>query len=134
MRIGEVAVKAGVHVQTVRFYERRGLLKKPPRLSSGYRDYPAETVRLVRFVKQSQGLGFTLNEIKALIRLRDHRPGNSIQVRAALQTKLRSIDERIHLLQAMRDELDSILRTCKCGDTDLTCPLVEVLGASAAAR
>lgn len=134
MRIGEVAAKAGVHVQTVRFYERRGLLKKPPRLPSGYRDYPAETIHLVRFVKQSQALGFTLNEIKALIRLRDYRPGNSTRVRAALQTKLRSIDERIHLLQAMRDELDSILRTCKCGDADLTCPLVEALGASAAAR
>lgn len=134
MRIGEVAARAGVHVQTVRFYERRGLLKKPPRLSSGYRDYPAEAVRVVRFVKQSQALGFTLNEIKALIRLRDHRPGNSTQVRAALQTKLRSIDERIHLLQTMRDELDLILRTCKCGDKDLSCPLVEALGVSAAAR
>src|SRR5688572_24174962 len=134
MRIGEVAAKAGVHVQTIRFYERRGLLKKPPRLSSGYRDYPADTARLVRFIKQSQALGFTLNEIKALIRLRDQRSGNSTQVRAALQTKLRSIDEKILHLQTTREELDSILRTCKCSDADLTCPLVQALGVSAAAK
>jgi MerR family transcriptional regulator, mercuric resistance operon regulatory protein len=54
MRIGEVAAQAGVNVQTIRFYERRGLLKKPRRLPSGYRDYPAEVVKLIRFIKRTQ--------------------------------------------------------------------------------
>ncbi len=68
MRIGEVAAEAGVNVQTIRFYERRGLLKEPRRLSSGYRDYPAEVVKVVRFIKWTQNQGFTLQEIERLLR------------------------------------------------------------------
>jgi DNA-binding transcriptional MerR regulator len=68
MLIGEVAAQAGVNVQTIRFDERRGLLKKPRRLPSGYRDYPAEVVKVVRFIKRTQKQGFTLEEIERLLR------------------------------------------------------------------
>ena len=64
MRIGEVARQAGVNVQTLRYYERRGLLREPARRSSGYREYPPHTVRLIRFIKRAQELGFTLAEIE----------------------------------------------------------------------
>lgn len=66
MRIGEVAARAGATVQTIRYYERRGIVPAPERLASGYREYPHNTVALVRFVKRAQGLGFTLREIEEL--------------------------------------------------------------------
>ena len=81
MQIGEVAAQAGVKTQTIRFYERRGLLKEPMRIASGYRAYPASVVRVVRFIKQSQELGYTLAEIKQLLALHDQN-GNAAQVRA----------------------------------------------------
>ena len=76
MRIGELAKQAEVNIQTIRFYERRGLLDKPKRLSSGYRHFPPEVVEQVRFIKRSQGLGFTLNEIKVLLKIRGRVPPN----------------------------------------------------------
>lgn len=76
LRAGEVAARAHVNVQTLRYYERRGLLPEPRRLPSGYRAYPAEAVRMVRFIKQAQALGFTLEEIRSLQRLTGDRPGN----------------------------------------------------------
>lgn len=63
LRTGEVAARAGVNVQTLRYYERRGLLKEPERRTSGYREYPADAVQLIRFIKRAQELGFTLSEI-----------------------------------------------------------------------
>jgi DNA-binding transcriptional MerR regulator len=71
LRIGEVAGRAGVNVQTLRFYERRGLLPEPPRRASGYREYAPESVRRVRFIKRAQELGFTLAEVEELLRLRE---------------------------------------------------------------
>jgi DNA-binding transcriptional MerR regulator len=69
LRVGEVAVRAGVHRETLRYYERRGLIPPPPRRISGYRAYPAETVERVRLIKWAQGLGFTLREIVELSRI-----------------------------------------------------------------
>ena len=71
MKVGQLAGAAGVSVQTIRFYERRGLLPVPPRLSSGYRDYPAEAVRTVLLIRQMQGLGFTLRELEHLFESHD---------------------------------------------------------------
>ena len=73
MRIGAAAERAGVNVQTLRYYERRGLLPRPPRRTSGYREFPDEAVRVVRFVKRAQDLGFTLDEIEELLRLRNDK-------------------------------------------------------------
>ncbi len=67
MQIGEMTERVGVNIQTIRFYERRELLRKPDRLPSGYRDYPEDALRRVRFIKSSQEVGFTLKEIKELI-------------------------------------------------------------------
>jgi DNA-binding transcriptional MerR regulator len=92
MQIGEVAAQAGVKAQTIRFYERRGLLKTPARTASGYRAYPPSVVQIVRFIKQSQELGYTLAEIKQLLALHD-RLGNAAQVRALATAKIDSITQ-----------------------------------------
>ncbi|MCI0659673.1 MAG: MerR family transcriptional regulator [Acidobacteria bacterium] len=95
MRIGEVAAQAGVNVQTIRFYERRGLLKKPQRLSSGYRDYPAEVVKVVSFIKRTQKQGFTLQEIEYLLGRLAARSLTAAEVRAGFEAKIQSLEEQI---------------------------------------
>lgn len=121
MRIGEVAALARVNVQTIRFYERRGLLRKPHRLPSGYRDYSPDAVRLIRFIKQAQGMGFTLNEIEPIVSLRETHTGSTKQIRAIAEAKIQSIDNRISRLQKMRDELSNLLKACGCGSGRSMC-------------
>jgi DNA-binding transcriptional MerR regulator len=108
MRIGEVAAQAGVHVQTIRFYERRGLLPQPQRLRSGYRDYPPEAVQFVRLIKQLQEHGFTLQEIAPLLRLQAARATQVQELRAHLQAKLDSLEIKIQALQETRDKLKTL--------------------------
>ena len=103
IRIGQVAERAGVNVQTLRYYERRGLLAKPRRLPSGYRTYSPEAVRVVRFIKNAQELGFTLHEIQELIRLREARPRSRAKVRAMALVKIEDVDEKTRRLWAIRD-------------------------------
>jgi DNA-binding transcriptional MerR regulator len=117
MRAGQLADAAGVSVQTIRFYERCGLIPAPPRLSSGYRDYPAEMVSKVLLIKQMQGLGFTLRELERFIRLLESDPDNPAERRKCVEAKLRSIDDQIQRLQAMRDELSARALTCQCCNT-----------------
>lgn len=127
MRIGEVATSANVNVQTLRFYEKRGLLRKPSRLASGYRAYTSEDVQVVRFIKQSQELGYTLGEIKQLLSLRAEPSGNSIKVRALAESKLHDIEEKIKRLQQMREDLRLLLESCDCGEIETRCPTLEAL-------
>ena len=121
LRVGEVAARAGVHRETLRYYERRGLIPAPPRRLSGYRAYPADTVERVRLIKWAQDLGFKLREIAELARIpRDHVRGRAARVRADAVVKMREIDEKIDQLQAMKRRLRAIT-LCRCsGD----CPIV----------
>jgi DNA-binding transcriptional MerR regulator len=115
MRSGQLAAATGVSVQTVRYYEKRGLLKQPVRhRSSGYRDYPAESVKVVRSIKHLQEVGFTLREIKEFISLLDRPHHNPEETRAVALTKIDTMDEQIRRLQAMRDELRILLKSCEC--------------------
>jgi DNA-binding transcriptional MerR regulator len=114
MRIGQLAEAAGVTVQTIRFYERLGLVPPAPRLQSGYRDYPAEALRTVLFIKQMQEVGFTLHELGHFIRLLETQPHNPAERRACVEAKLRSIEEQIERLRWMRNELNTRLLTCEC--------------------
>ncbi len=114
MRAGELANAAGVSAQAIRFYERRGLIPAAPRLSSGYRDYPAELVSTVLLIKQMQGLGFTLRELERFIRLLATEPHNQVERGECVEAKLHSIDEQIQRLQKARDELSARLLTCGC--------------------
>src|SRR5262245_55607140 len=102
MKIGEAADRGGVNLQTIRYYEREGLLPQPPRLPAGYRIYSEPTVKRVRFIKRAQELGFTLAEIRDLLSLRvDHERDRS-EVRAIAEAKVADIQEKIRTLSAMK--------------------------------
>jgi DNA-binding transcriptional MerR regulator len=133
LRTGELAARAGVNVQTLRYYERRGLLAAPGRRPSGQREYPEGAVGLVRTIKATQRLGFTLAEIQELFALSEHRRGaDELHRRAA--AKVAEIDARIGQLQRVRQALLAVLAAecdsltdCSCG---LGCPLpvLEITG------
>lgn len=127
MRIGDVATRAGVNTQTLRYYERRGILSEPKRSASGYREYPTDTVRLIRFIKRAQELGFTLTEIEELITLRQTTPKRRAKVRELAAAKMKDIDEKLARLQAMRSALYTLVEDCACGEGTLTCPILEAL-------
>lgn len=133
LRIGEVANRAEVNIQTLRYYERRGLLEAPRRTASGYREYPSEAVRLIRFIKRAQELGFTLNEIEELIALRDAKGRDRNGVRALAETKMRDIDTKMAQLQAMRSALLTLVESCACRGTP-SCPILEALDDTPAAN
>jgi DNA-binding transcriptional MerR regulator len=114
MKVGELAEATGVSVQTIRFYERRGLLPAPRRLQSGYRDYPAETARTVLRIKRMQEVGFTLRELGRFLRSLEAAPHNHTERRAYAEAKLRDIDAQIERLRVMQEELGRRLLTCEC--------------------
>jgi len=124
---GEVAARAGVNVQTLRYYERRGLLKEPDRRPSGYREYPPDAVQLIRFIKRAQELGFTLTEIEDLLRLRSDKTAGCSEVRAAAEAKIEDIDRRIRSLRAMRHALGVLVDSCKSDGSARECPILEAL-------
>lgn len=124
---GQVAARAGVNVETLRFYERRGLLKQPPRRPSGYRQYPPEVVRVVRFVKRAQALGFTLEEIAELLRLRDDRRSSCAEVRARAAAKIADVDGRLRSLRAMKRALEALVASCTRDASVRECPILEAL-------
>ena len=127
MRIGDVAARAGVNKQTLRYYERRGILVEPKRSRSGYREYPDDTVRLIRFIKRAQELGFTLAEIEELVMLRRTNRKQRSKVRELAAAKMRDIDQKLERLQAMRSALGVLVEDCTCGAETLTCPILEAL-------
>jgi Hg(II)-responsive transcriptional regulator len=128
LRTGEVAARAGVNVQTLRYYERRGLLHEPERRRSGYREYPAETVRVIRFIKRAQELGFTLTEVEDLLRLREDEGASCAEVQTAAEMKIGDIEQKIQSLRAMRRALRALVRSCATGDLlARECPILEAL-------
>lgn len=127
LRIGDVATRAGVNVETLRYYERRGILRSPKRSAAGYREYPPDTVRLIRFIKRAQELGFTLDEIEDLIALRQTPGTRRNKVRELAASKLQAIDEKIARLSAMRDALSPMVEECSCSAETVTCPILEAL-------
>ncbi|HKG21703.1 MAG TPA: heavy metal-responsive transcriptional regulator [Blastocatellia bacterium] len=127
MRIGQLAKETGVTVQAIRFYERRGLLKNPARLGSGYRSYSADAVQRIRFIKRSQELGYTLVEIARLLEIKETLPQDTARARSIIEIKIRDIGDRIRDLQHMRDELTRIALACGCGDARPVCRVLERL-------
>src|SRR3954449_4287978 len=117
MRVGEVAARAGVNVETLRYYERRGLLPTPDRAPSGHRLYDEETVRFLRAIKEAQAVGFTLSEIAEYLDAarRSQSPSETLRIRAA--AKIDQIDGRIGALRRMRDELARVVG-CACTSLD----------------
>jgi DNA-binding transcriptional MerR regulator len=125
--IGQVAARAGVNVQTLRYYEKRGILGRPVRTDAGYRKYPAETVRVIRFIKRAQDLGFTLEEIEDLLRLRTMKGIDKSKVRDTAAAKVVEIDEKLRKLGAVRNALAQLVDTCTCQLGVVPCPILEAL-------
>lgn len=129
MKIGELARNAGVNIQTVRYYERRGLLSDPRGTTPGYRDYDTTTAHRLRFIRRAQQLGFTLGEITDLLALRlDPRTTGAV-VKARAREKIDEINSRIHDLERIRGALEHLAGKClgDCGPVG-DCPLLEELG------
>lgn len=130
MRTKQVADRAGVNTQTLRYYERRGLLARPPRSPAGYRDYPLTTVEVLRFVKRAQELGFTLAEIEELLHLDTGGPDSCDAARALAEARLADLDRRIADLHRMRDSLAKLVSTCDRPRNVRQCPLLGAIQAN----
>jgi DNA-binding transcriptional MerR regulator len=124
MRIGEVAEAANITVETLRFYERRGLLPAPARTSSGYRDYPVTTVDVVRFVKHAQQLGFALDDVDIMLHLARGGPDDCDAVRDLATAKIEDVTAKIQRLEAIRSALSQLVDTCQRPRSDRECPLL----------
>jgi Hg(II)-responsive transcriptional regulator len=125
MRTGEVAAEAGVNIQTLRYYEREGLLPEPPRRESGYRMYGPEAVRIVRFIKRAQELGFSLAEVESLLELAGGGPESCEAARALAEHRMAELEHRIADLTAMHDSLQRLVATCARPRSRRDCPLLE---------
>src|SRR5690606_6813754 len=112
MQIGQLARQAGVPIDTVRYYERRGLLAPPARQPSGYRRYQADDLRRLRFIRRSKALGFTLEEIRELLRLSETRDADRSKVRALAEGRLADVEQRLRELAAVRDVLADLVSAC----------------------
>ncbi len=125
--IGELARRAKVNVETVRYYERRGLLPEPPRRESGYRQYPHEFAARIDFIKRAQELGFSLNEISELLSLRAVPDTACGDVKKRAEAKVTSIEEKIRDLQRMRGALMELISACEGRGPTSECPILDAL-------
>ena len=127
LTIGKVAKQAGVGIDTVRFYEREGLIAEPPRSESGYRRYPEDTVARLRFVKKAKELGFSLKEIGELLSLRARPKGSCADVRGRANEKIEDIDQKMASLKAMREALVGLVNECSGSGPRTECPILNAL-------
>jgi len=124
LTIGKLASSAGVNVETIRYYQRIGLIVEPDRPQQGYRKYPNETVDHIKFIKRAQQLGFSLEEITDLISLGD---GHCRDIRERAEIKRDKIERQIRDLQALSDTLTQMINACYSGKHKHKCPIVETL-------
>lgn len=124
--IGRLAAAAGVHVETIRFYQRRGLLAEPRRTHGQVRRYSDVDAEQLRFIKRAQGVGFTLAEIQALLKLRSRKSCRATRALAA--TKLQFVEERLRDLRRLKMELTQWIAACDSNSgEDESCPAIERL-------
>ena len=127
LMIGKVAQSAGLAIDTVRYYEREGLLEKPARTASGYRHYTTDAIARLRFIRQAKDLGFSLSEIKDLLALRV-TPGKSCaDVKARAEAKIADVEQRIAQLGRMKRALVKLASACSRRGPTSTCPILEAL-------
>lgn len=125
LTIGKLAAAAGVNVETIRYYQRRGLLDEPVRPLGGYRRYAAEQAKRLRFIKRAQALGFTLSEVGGLLRL--DKGSACAETRALAARKLSLIEQKIADLAAMQKVLASLVLQCDADDGGTNCPIIDIL-------
>lgn len=124
MKSGDLARVAGVNVQTLRYYERRGLLPSPERTESGYRQYDAGDLRRLRFILRAKELGFTLTEVGELLDLRQDARRTADDVRERAHRKLRSTDAKIRDLRRIRRALEELVHSCDASGAPQECALI----------
>ncbi|GAB4244824.1 MAG: Hg(II)-responsive transcriptional regulator [Deltaproteobacteria bacterium] len=128
LTIGQVAKQCRVGVETVRFYEREGLIAQPTRPESGFRKYPPDVVGRVRFIQRSKALGFSLREIKELLSLRVDSAATCDAVKMRAEAKIGDIGEKIKHLQEIKRALVKLTVACRGKGPTGECPILEALG------
>lgn len=131
MTIGDVARSAGCGVETIRFYERRGLIERPPKPPAGFRHYPEDIVHRVRFIRQAQNLGFTLREVGELLSLRADPMANCADVRGRAVAKLAEVEGKIAQLVQIRDALERLIAACPGEGALGACSIIEAVAGPA---
>lgn len=127
LTVGDVARQAEVNVQTVHYYERRGLLPRPQRNASNYRVYPSDTPQRIRFVQRAQGLGFSLKEISELLSLRARSGARCADVLSRSEAKIAAIDEKVRTLTSMRNALAQLMSECGGSGSLSRCPILDAM-------
>ena len=122
-----LAHEGGVNVETIRYYERHGLLPKPPRTHSGYRIFSQDAVKRLRFIKHAQDLGFSLKEIKELLALRVRPVSSCVDVRRKAEAKIVDVDQKIQHLQAIKGALVELTGACSGRGPASTCTILQAL-------
>ena len=125
LTIGALAKSAAVNTETIRYYQRRGLIATPKKELGGIRRYPAEDAQRIHFIKRAQTLGFTLDEIATLLELNDGT--NCASTRQLAERKLEEIEARIADIQLIRDSLKDLIAACRNKNTQRCCPIIEAL-------
>jgi MerR family copper efflux transcriptional regulator len=127
LSIGKVAKRAAVSIETIRFYERKGLLAEPQRKESGYRQYTEADVRKLVFIQHAKGLGFSLNEIKELLSLQANDTTTSREIKQLAEHKLMDIETKIAMLERMRRTLQHLVDQCPGHGPTSACPILDAL-------
>lgn len=127
LTIGQVAAAAAVNIQTIRYYERRGLFATPRRTGSGYRQYAEDAVTRLRFIKHAQELGFSLKEIQELLALRVRHSAACDSVERTTRQKIELVDRKIRVLGRIRDTLEQLAAACASRRPTDDCPILEAL-------
>ena len=127
LSIGRLAKETGLSVETIRFYERLGLIDSPPRKANSYRQYNAEDVRRVQFIQEAKAVGFSLKEIGELLSLRLDSDATCREARAKAQARLLDIEEKMHRLKRMQDALRRLVQQCRSLGPVSGCPILEAL-------
>lgn len=134
LTISRAARRAGVGVETIRFYERKGLIEQPPKpASAGFRSYPEETVERIRFIRQAQELGFSLREVCELLDLRTDPQADAADVRTRATAKLTDVNEKMRKLQRIKDALETLIAACPGHGALGCCSIMEALEGHATA-
>ncbi len=135
MTISKIAKEAGVGVETIRFYERKGLVDQPPKPSSGsFRVYPAETAGRIRFIRQAQELGFSLREIKELLSLRTDPTTDCADVRERAQAKLDEVKRKVAQMKGIQTALEQLIAACPGQGALQVCSIIDAIEAPETAR
>ena len=127
LTIGRLAKRCDVNIETVRYYERRGLIPPPPRRESGYRQFSEEAVARIRLIKQSQEVGFTLKEISELLALRVDPQTTCADIKRRTEGKISEVEKKIQALNRMKKALVKLRATCSGLGPTSECPILEVL-------